>query len=221
MQMGLTKYLANIERVALVAKRMHMIVSLLLLGVATNPALADPDPARGQQMFGRTCVYCHSLEPDQNMTGPSLSGLWGRRAGSLPSFKRYSPALKSAKVQWGDQTLDQYLADPKAFIPGNRMAFPGLKDDSERADLIAFLKKATQRGGQSAKSMPGMKGMMGMGAGVPNLRTVPPGSQVKEINTVVTLTPLPPRIRRLQCGLPQSRVNLRRSGCVRRCRGRQ
>jgi cytochrome c len=157
------------------------ILGFLLIAVASNGALADPDPARGQRFFGRTCVACHSLEAGKNMTGPSLSGVWGRKAGSLPSFPRYSPALKSADLVWSDQTLDSWLMDPKAFIPGNRMIFPGLQDDRERADIIAFLKKATQPGAATGQAMPGPEGMMGMGASVPSLKSAPASARVKEI----------------------------------------
>jgi cytochrome c len=150
---------------------------LLLLGGASDPALTA-DSARGREFFTAACVSCHSLSPEKNMTGPSLNALWGRKAGGLLSFKRYSPALKSADVKWNDQTLDQWLTDPKAFIPGNVMVFPGINKSDQRADLIAFLKEASQTGGQAAQTM---QGMMGMGAGIPNLKSVSPETQVKEI----------------------------------------
>src|SRR5215469_7939011 len=98
---------------------------------------------RGQRAFG-ACAACHSLEPDRNMTGPSLANLWNRRAGSLQSFERYSDGLRSSEVRWDERSLDEWIKDPQRFIPGNHMTFPGLKDARARADLIAFLKKATQ-----------------------------------------------------------------------------
>jgi cytochrome c len=110
------------------------------------------------------------------MTGPSLNALWGRKAGSLTSFKRYSPAMKSAGVIWNDNTLDQWLTDPKSFLPGNTMVFPGIERSDQRADLIAFLRQAGQLG-----DAPPMQGMMGMGASVPNLKSASPESTVKEI----------------------------------------
>lgn len=154
------------------------VTALLLIAAIWNPALAEPDSANGQQLFAGACSACHSLEPNKNFTGPSLSGLWGRKAGSLSSFPRYSPAIKSADVVWDDQTLDKWIADPKAMISENRMIFPGLPSVRARADLIAFLKKATQPGKQSVQAM---QGMMGMGAGIPSLKSVATGSQVKEI----------------------------------------
>lgn len=154
-----------------------VLLAVLLLGVA-QPALAA-DAKRGQQMFTQSCVACHSMEPDKNMTGPSLSGLWGRKAGSLQSFTRYSPAIKSADVEWAEDTLDPWLTEPQAFIPGNRMRFPGIADDDMRADLIAFLKEASKMDAQT--QAPPMQGMTGMGDDVPNLKEVPQSSQVKAI----------------------------------------
>jgi cytochrome c len=86
----------------------------------------------------RACVACHSLEPNRNMTGPSLAEVWNRKSGSLPSFPRYSPALKSAGIIWTDDTLDEWIKDPQHFIPGNTMTFLGMKDARQRADLLAF-----------------------------------------------------------------------------------
>jgi len=118
------------------------------------------------------------------MTGPSLADLWNRKAGGLASFKRYSPALKSSGVVWDDRTLDEWLKDPKAFIPDNHMTFPGIKDAQPRADLLAFLKDATRPGASSSQSAQGggMGGMMGMGGGAaPNLRKLSPEHRVQSI----------------------------------------
>jgi cytochrome c len=140
--------------------------------------------ARGQRDF-RVCAPCHSLERDRNMTGPSLADLWGRKAGALPSFERFSNALKSSGLTWDDRTLDQWLTDPQHLVPGNEMPFEGIKEASTRADLLAFLKEATKPGAapqQSAQQeqMGGMGGMMGGGAD-PNLKQLEPGIQVKTI----------------------------------------
>src|SRR4030088_1997177 len=109
-----------------------------------SPALAQlGDASRGQQDF-RACAPCHSLEPDRNMTGPSLAGLWGRQARSLPSFDRYSDALKSSGILWDDRSLDGWLTDPDRMVPDNYMPFEGIKDGRVRSDLMAFLKEATK-----------------------------------------------------------------------------
>ena len=118
------------------------------------------------------------------MTGPSLHGLWGRHAGSLSSFSRFSPALKSSAVVWSDETLEQWLADPQAFVPGNRMLFRGVPGDQDRADLIAFLRDASRPGSETAQAgdeRSGMAGMMGMGAQAPNIKTLPASTHVTAI----------------------------------------
>ena len=105
-----------------------------------SPALAQKgDATRGQQDF-RACAPCHSLEPDRNMTGPSLASLWGRKAGGLASFERYSDALKSANIVWNEETLDKWLTDPQAVAPGAKMFFH-LDNPQDRADVIAYLKE--------------------------------------------------------------------------------
>ncbi len=101
------------------------------------------DPEAGKQVF-RKCLFCHSLRPGVIRTGPSLAGLFGRRAGSVPGFN-YSESLRNAAIDWDEDILDIWIADPRQFIPGTRMAFDGIKNPKLRADLIAYLKKATKR----------------------------------------------------------------------------
>jgi cytochrome c len=79
----------------------------ILFAMETHGLALEGNPTRGQRVFG-TCAACHSMEPHKNMTGPSLAQLWGRKAGTLPSFSRYSPALKSANIEWNDNTLDEW-----------------------------------------------------------------------------------------------------------------
>ena len=141
------------------------------------------DATRGERTY-RACVACHSLEPNRNMTGPSLAEVWNRRSGSLASFSRYSPALKSAGIIWNDDTLDEWIKDPQHFIPGNTMTFPGMKDARQRADLLAFLKDATQPGHAPKTAQGGnqMGGMMMGGGAVPNLKKLDPEDRVQSIN---------------------------------------
>ena len=80
------------------------------------------------------------------MTSPSLSNLWNRKAGSLSSFPRYSPALKPTDIVWDDKTLGEWLKDPQHFVPGNTMTFPATTNAQQRADLLAFLRDATRPG---------------------------------------------------------------------------
>ena len=144
---------------------------------------ADGNPARGERVFGG-CAACHSLQPDQNMTGPSLANVWNRKAGSLSSFNRYSPALMSANIVWNDKTLDEWINDPQHVVPGNQMTFAGIKDVRQRADLLAFLKEATQRGGsqvaQQGEPKGRTEGMMGSGQ-APNLKKLDPADRVQAI----------------------------------------
>ncbi len=147
--------------------------------IASQSFAADGNLARGQNVFG-ACAACHSLQPDKNMTGPSLADVWNRKAGSLASFSRYSDALKSANIVWNDKTLDEWINDPQHVVPGNQMTFAGVKDARQRADLLAFLREATQKGGSQMAQNSGMGGMMG-GGQVPNLKKLDPAERVQAI----------------------------------------
>lgn len=163
--------------------RIHSVaIAMLMLTALPYAAMAEPgDSARGERVY-RACVACHSLEPNRNMTGPSLADMWNRKSGSLASFPRYSPALKSAGIVWNDDTLDEWIKDPRHFIPGNTMTYPGMKDARQRADLLAFLKDATQPG-RAPKAAPGGMGGMMMGDGaVPNLKKLDAEDRVQSIS---------------------------------------
>lgn len=105
------------------------------------PAYSAGDPVAGQKVFNK-CKTCHEVDQLKNKVGPELVGIFGRKAASAPDFK-YSDAMKNSGITWNEQTLAQYVKDPKGFIPGNKMAFPGLKSDQEVDDLLAYLKQAT------------------------------------------------------------------------------
>ena len=109
--------------------------------LAAGPALADGDAAAGEKLFVK-CKTCHTLEAGKNKVGPSLAGLMGRAAASVADFN-YSDAMKASGLTWDEATLNEYLADPKGKVPGNKMVFPGMKKDEDRANLIAYLKTAT------------------------------------------------------------------------------
>lgn len=158
---------------------MRVLLATVIFLAGTVSVSAEGDPARGQAAF-RVCAACHSLEPDKNMTGPSLSGLWDRQAGGLKSFSRYSDAMKSSGIVWNENSLDPWLKNPREFIPENDMTFPGMPDEKTRSDLIAFLKEATKPGHVTMAQSGG--GMMGMGGGnAPNLKKLEPGEQVRKI----------------------------------------
>jgi cytochrome c len=105
-------------------------------------AQAQPDPDKGKVAFEQ-CAACHSLGEAGDYDGPTLKGIIGRKAGSLDDY-RYSAAMKRSDVTWDAATLDKYITDPQAFIPGNRMAFAGIGDKAQRDDLIAYLTVATK-----------------------------------------------------------------------------
>ena len=110
--------------------------------LAATAAHADGDAARGEKRF-EDCAACHKLEPGANDVGPSLNGLFDRKAAQLADF-RYSPALRRSGIVWGVQTLDTFLADPQKVVPANRMPYAGMPDADARADLIAYLLKASK-----------------------------------------------------------------------------
>ena len=118
------------------------VVTALLASFLVAPAFAEGDAARGEVQF-KECAACHKLAAGANEVGPSLYGIFSRKAGELADF-RYSPAMKRSGVTWTPETLDKYLADPQAFIPANRMPYAGMSNAADRADLIAYLQKATQ-----------------------------------------------------------------------------
>lgn len=102
------------------------------------PARAEGDLARGAQA-ARACMGCHSFAPGRHMTGPSLAGVLGRKAGTADGFARYSDALKRSGLVWDKRNLDTWLKNPAALVPGNAMGFPGIADARTRADVVAYL----------------------------------------------------------------------------------
>ena len=110
------------------------LVASLVLG--PNPAPAA-DIEAGKVAF-KKCALCHTTESGKNKIGPSLFGIVGRKSGSVDNFS-YSEAMKSFDHTWDAETLDTYLADPRTVVPGTKMIFPGIKDKTERDDVIAYL----------------------------------------------------------------------------------
>ena len=118
---------------------MRLLVAAIAWALLAHPA-KGADLAKGDQLFFSYCSRCHSLEPARHLSGPSLAGFVGRKAGTAEGFQHYSDALKSANLVWDEQTLDAWLADPTALISGNLMRFQGIPDPQKRQDLIAYLK---------------------------------------------------------------------------------
>jgi cytochrome c oxidase assembly protein Cox11 len=109
---------------------------------------APPDPAHGRELFSEQCAACHSL--DTNKLGPSLGGVFGRRAGSAPGYS-YSSALRSAGIAWSADNLDRWLTDPHKFIPGVKMPIRVLEATSRR-DLIAYLQDESRTSRRPAET---------------------------------------------------------------------
>jgi cytochrome c len=117
-----------------------VLVCCLTFAVAVSARAADVE--KGKAIFER-CAACHSLEAGKNEDAPSLRGVFGRKIASVEEY-RYSAAMKRSDVVWTESTLNSFIEDPQAFIPGNRMPFDGLKEKSEREDLLAYLELAAK-----------------------------------------------------------------------------
>jgi cytochrome c len=131
----------------------RVAVAGLLAVVLTGPSIAAPDPARGERIYER-CTACHTLAFDR--VGPRHCGLFGRLAGSVAGFE-YSQAMKQSKIRWDERTLDRFLASPLAMVPGTSMTYDGIADPGERADLIAFLKRADESAACAGSRPPGSR----------------------------------------------------------------
>ena len=125
------------------SKRASLFVSVpLLVALSAGTALAEGNAEAGKKIFNK-CKACHALEAGKKKVGPSLHGIMGSPAGKMEGFK-YSKAMMESGIEWTEENLDKYLTKPKEFIPGNKMIFPGLKKEQQRADVIAYIKEATQ-----------------------------------------------------------------------------
>jgi len=121
---------------------MRRVLALLATLVPTVAVRAQ-DAAPGEALLHK-CEICHSLAAGAPAkAGPNLHAIFGRKAGTAPGFA-FSAVMKNSGIVWDDATLAKFLSDPKDSLPGNRMSFPGIKDDAALADLLARLKQATQ-----------------------------------------------------------------------------
>jgi cytochrome c len=119
-----------------IARRCGLAPLLLAAAFHVEQAAAAGDLVHGAQVY-KTCAVCHALE--KNGAGPKHAGVVGRTAGSVPDY-RYSPALQKSGIVWTDETLDKWLADPQALVPGTKMFF-NLDSAQDRADVIEYLRQ--------------------------------------------------------------------------------
>ena len=105
----------------------HVLAAFAAMTSATI-VLAAGDPQRGAQVF-RACAACHAFEPGRHLTGPSLAGLFGRKAASLENYRRYSEELKRSGVEWNERTLDGWVRDPQKLGTGSQLQFHGAAGD--------------------------------------------------------------------------------------------
>lgn len=111
-------------------------LALVSSGVAMPAAAADPEA--GGKVFKTQCSACHAVVEGKKGIGPSLYGVVGRTAGTVADY-HYSEANKGSGLIWDEATLDRYLVNPRAVMPGTTMSYAGVKNDTQRADLVAFL----------------------------------------------------------------------------------
>lgn len=118
-------------------RRFLMATALIVLGVGSASA---QDAAEGEKTFA-VCKACHQVgDTAKNAVGPVLNGLFGRKAGSVEGYS-YSAANKNSGITWDEATFSEYIKDPKAKVPGTKMAFAGIKDEKKIKDLTAYLHK--------------------------------------------------------------------------------
>jgi cytochrome c len=119
-------------------KRLTLSALVVIASSAAASAALAQDVAVGKMSFNK-CMACHAIGPGaKNKIGPELNGLDGRKAGTAPDYS-YSDADKNSGITWNEAQFKEYIKDPKAKIPGTRMAFAGIKNEQEVNDLWAFI----------------------------------------------------------------------------------
>ena len=116
---------------------LRWVVAALI--VVALPGIASAQDADAGKKIFKKCAPCHSIGPGaKHKVGPNLTGVIGRGAGTIEGFK-FSEAMKGSGITWDEATFKEYTADPKAKVPGNKMIFPGVKDELDRDDLYAYI----------------------------------------------------------------------------------
>ena len=119
-------------------------MAVLAVSMASQALAEDGDAARGQHLFNQQCRTCHSLEKaGSTIAGPTLHGLFGSKAGTAAGYA-FSEAMIHSGIIWDDATVADYLRDPKAKVPTTKMAYGGIRQAAQLADIVAYLKQATK-----------------------------------------------------------------------------
>ena len=126
-----------------VRARHVLALALATFMMAASASAIAADVKKGKKVF-KKCKVCHTVkEGGKHKVGPNLHGVFGRTSGTAEGFKKYSDAMKNAAIVWDEETIRAYIADPKGYIPKNKMAFKGVRKEKDRDNLIAYLKEAT------------------------------------------------------------------------------
>ena len=123
-------------------KRFGIIALGFAVAMAFSQTAFAGDAAKGKKVFAK-CKACHTMKAGNNKLGPSLHGIMGRKAASVPKF-RYSKAMKASGLTWDDDTMRKFLAKPKKFVKGTRMSFAGIKKQKQMDNLMAYIKEASK-----------------------------------------------------------------------------
>jgi cytochrome c len=119
-------------------------VTALAVCLASQASAQDGDAARGQQLFNQQCRSCHTLEKGgASVAGPNLNGMFGSKAGTAPGYE-FSEAMMHSGIIWDAASVAAYLRNPREKVPGTKMAYGGMKQASQLADMVAYLKEATK-----------------------------------------------------------------------------
>jgi cytochrome c len=120
-------------------KQSFGLLFCLTATVLASPVWAAGDAKKGADVFAEECGDCHSTIAGKNKKGPSLNGVFGRKAGSVADFSGYSEAMKQSGITWSSDKVDAYITQPKKIVAGGKMKYDGLGDAAARADVIAYL----------------------------------------------------------------------------------
>lgn len=161
------------------------IALVLLLGNSGFAGAQDLEAARKGAPAYRLCAACHSLQPAVHLSGPSLAGVWGKRAATNETYGRYTAALTSARtdIVWDENTLNAWLADPQAMVPKTTMTFRGIPQNDTRANLIDFLRLALAPDGAAKAVQNGLISQATAdGQTPPDLSSLGDNQRIKEIH---------------------------------------